>query len=88
MRYYVGIDPASESFVVSIFVPPGEELSDVGPREFSNDAEGFELFRAWLTDKDELADALIAATAEFHGAWLVTLNVKHFPMLDDVMVPY
>lgn len=56
MRYYVGIDPASESFVASIFVPPGEELPTVGPREFSNDAEGFELFRAWLTDKDELAD--------------------------------
>jgi predicted nucleic acid-binding protein len=35
-----------------------------------------------------LADALIAATAEVHDAQLVTLNEKHFPMLDDVIVPY
>lgn len=35
-----------------------------------------------------LADALIAATADVHGAQLVTLNVKHFPMLDNVVVPY
>ena len=35
-----------------------------------------------------LADALIAATAEVVGAQLVTLNKKHFPMLDDVYVPY
>ena len=32
-------------------------------------------------------DALIAATAETEGATLVTLNEKHFPML-DVVVPY
>lgn len=35
-----------------------------------------------------LADALIAATAEAVGAALVTLNRKHFPMLQDVLVPY
>ncbi|HEX8360165.1 MAG TPA: type II toxin-antitoxin system VapC family toxin [Longimicrobium sp.] len=35
-----------------------------------------------------LADALIAATAESQNARLVTLNVKHFPMLTDVLVPY
>ena len=35
-----------------------------------------------------LADALIAATAEVHGATLVTLNQKHFPMLAAVTVPY
>lgn len=35
-----------------------------------------------------LADALIAATAETLGATLVTLNRAHFPMLDDVLVPY
>jgi predicted nucleic acid-binding protein len=34
-----------------------------------------------------LADALIAATAEIHHARLVTLNAKHFPML-EVEVPY
>lgn len=35
-----------------------------------------------------LADALIAATAHAAGAILVTLNERHFPMLDDVIVPY
>jgi predicted nucleic acid-binding protein len=31
---------------------------------------------------------LIAATALAHGATLVTLNAKHFPMLPSVLVPY
>lgn len=35
-----------------------------------------------------LADALIAATAEICGATLVTLNIKHFPMLKSVKAPY
>lgn len=35
-----------------------------------------------------LADAMIAATAMTLGASLVTLNVKHFPMLKEVVVPY
>jgi hypothetical protein len=35
-----------------------------------------------------LIDALIAATAKLEGHALVTLNVKHFPMLTDVVVPY
>jgi predicted nucleic acid-binding protein len=35
-----------------------------------------------------LADALIAATAETYGATLVTLNEKHFPMIEEVLVPY
>jgi predicted nucleic acid-binding protein len=36
----------------------------------------------------EMPDALIAATAEIHDARLVTRNVRHFPMLDDLVVPY
>jgi len=35
-----------------------------------------------------LADALIAATAEQVNARLVTLNRKHFPMIEDLEVPY
>jgi len=35
-----------------------------------------------------LADALIAATADVKQATLVTLNKKHFPMLQDISVPY
>lgn len=35
-----------------------------------------------------MPDALIAATARVHGARLVTRNTRHFPMLDDLLVPY
>ncbi len=35
-----------------------------------------------------LADSLIAATAELQQAVLVTLNWKHFPMLEQICVPY
>ena len=35
-----------------------------------------------------LADAIIASTAEFTKADLVTLNKKHFPMLSSVVTPY
>ena len=35
-----------------------------------------------------LADCLIAATADQHGLTLVTLNPRHFPMLQDIEVPY
>jgi len=35
-----------------------------------------------------LADALIASTAKEIGAQLVTFNIKHYPMLDNVVKPY
>lgn len=35
-----------------------------------------------------LADALIAATAFGLGATLVTLNRRHFPMIERLLVPY
>jgi predicted nucleic acid-binding protein len=35
-----------------------------------------------------IPDALIAASSVQVGAKLVTHNVKHFPMIDDVLVPY
>src|SRR2546430_26214 len=35
-----------------------------------------------------LSDALIAATATQWQVPLVTLNRRHFPMLQDVIVPY
>jgi predicted nucleic acid-binding protein len=35
-----------------------------------------------------IPDALIAATAQVHHAHLVARNARHFPMLDDLLVPY
>lgn len=35
-----------------------------------------------------LADALIAATAERAGARLCTLDLKHFPTVEELEVPY
>ncbi|MGN6200617.1 type II toxin-antitoxin system VapC family toxin [Humibacter sp.] len=35
-----------------------------------------------------LADYLIAATADVHGAQLATLNVRHFPMFPDLLAPF
>ncbi len=35
-----------------------------------------------------LADALIAATAEHAGLDLVTLNARHYPMLERISIPY
>jgi predicted nucleic acid-binding protein len=36
----------------------------------------------------EIADAIIAATAEHHGLRLATLNVKHFPMFPKLKRAY
>ena len=35
-----------------------------------------------------LADAIIAATVQKLACSLATLNQKHYPMLDSVIVPY
>ena len=41
------------------------------------------------SDRLELGDAYIAATASIHDAEIVTRNVKHYPMKDVVVVePY
>jgi predicted nucleic acid-binding protein len=35
-----------------------------------------------------IVDHLIAATAQLHGMELATLNVRHFPMFDDLQPPF
>jgi len=35
-----------------------------------------------------LADGLIAASAEIHDAVLKTLNIKHYPMIKGLKLPY
>lgn len=42
----------------------------------------------WKSHHVGLADAIIAATAKTIHAELVTLNIKHYPMLSEVLVPY
>ncbi len=36
----------------------------------------------------DLVDCAVAATAELHGAALVTLNLKHFPTFSDLRSPW
>jgi predicted nucleic acid-binding protein len=36
----------------------------------------------------DLADSVIAATADVHGFSLATPNVRHFPMFMDVQPPF
>jgi predicted nucleic acid-binding protein len=33
-------------------------------------------------------DAMLAATAQRERACLATINRRHFPMLEDLLVPY
>jgi predicted nucleic acid-binding protein len=49
-----------------------------------------ELLRAYRRSHPgiDLVDYAVAATAEVHGARLVTLNVKHFPMVAGLKAPY
>jgi predicted nucleic acid-binding protein len=35
-----------------------------------------------------LADAIVAMSAESAGAVLVTFNKRHYPMVDELLVPY
>ncbi len=35
-----------------------------------------------------LADAVVAASAETVGATLLTFNERHYPMIDDLIVPW
>lgn len=35
-----------------------------------------------------IADAIIAATAQSENAALITLNIKHYPMIENLKPPY
>ncbi|MEX2237374.1 MAG: type II toxin-antitoxin system VapC family toxin [Dehalococcoidia bacterium] len=49
-----------------------------------------ELGRTWRPSHGsiELADLIIAATAQLLGLPLLTRNIKHFPMFPDLQAPY
>ncbi|MEA2548534.1 MAG: hypothetical protein QOE42_1132 [Chloroflexota bacterium] len=49
-----------------------------------------ELGRTWRRSHQGIAtaDLIIAASAQEHGHELATLNVKHFPMIPGLQLPY
>lgn len=82
---YVGVRDGAEARHVAMLV----DLFVVLPVDGGIARRGGELRRQFgRSHGTGLLDALIAATAEAHGARLVTRNVRHFPMLDDLVVPY
>ena len=52
--------------------------------------EAGRLGRRWLPSHSgiDAADLAVAATATLRGLRLVTLNVKHFPMFEDLQRPW
>lgn len=82
---YVGVREGREYKVLERFV----ETFEVVPvtRDLAKQAG------LWRRDYGKshgtgLMDALIAACADTTASRLVTLNEKHFPMLDNILVPY
>lgn len=49
MTYYVGIDPASASFMAAVYTGP--EGPTAGPRSFDNTPEGVAAFQDWLREE-------------------------------------
>ncbi len=65
----------SRSIVIEVDAQIAERGGLISRQYFKSHGTGF-------------ADAVIAATAQLLRATLVTLNLRHFPMLTDVLVPY
>lgn len=82
---YAGVREGNERKVLAQFIQEFQ-LADVG----SIIAEQGGIYRRDFVKSHStgLADAIIAATAEYLGAELITLNKKHYPMLKTVRVPY
>jgi hypothetical protein len=75
-----GEEPALAAlFRALVVIPVGEDIA----------ARAGDLRRAFGPSHGTgLADALIAATALAHEAALVTLNARHYPMVDALVQPY
>ena len=82
---YSGVREGDERVALQAFLSAFETV-DVSP---AIAVKGGLFRRDWgKSHKVGLADALIAATAEVRGATLITLNIKHFPMLPTARAPY
>jgi len=82
---YAGVRKGAESRTLEIFIETFEVIS-----LNSTIAKRGGLYRNQYNPSHGtgLADALIAATAKEIDAQVVTFNIKHFPMLDNVIKPY
>ena len=82
---YAGVRKGEESRKLEIFIETFEVIS-----LNKNIAKIGGLYRNQYKPSHGtgLADALIAATAKEIGAQVITFNTKHFPMLNDVIMPY
>ncbi len=69
MTYFVGIDPAAESFMASVWAAPDENELTAGPRKFSNAADGFEVFQHWLTSEEGLPPGQLLICVENTGVY-------------------
>jgi transposase len=82
MTYFVGIDPASESFVALVYTTPdGPSLS---PHSFSNDPEGFEAFKDWVDEASipkEAVLVLIENTGVYSEALCYALDRQGFDLV-------
>jgi len=82
---YAGVRSESEAEAINTFlrgfetVPVSGNLARKGGRLRSSYSS---------SHGTELAAAIIAATAREEQARLVTRNEKHYPMLEDLLVPY
>ena len=56
-RFFIGIDPASETFAASIY--EGPEQPGRFTAEFANDTGGFEALGAWLDEHAVISDTCI-----------------------------
>ncbi len=82
---YAGVREGKERTVLDSVVNSFHVL----PVDADTAKRGGLLFREFnKSHGTDLVDAIIAATALIHECELATLNKKHFPMLQHVLVPY
>lgn len=82
---YAGVKGAKEEEIIESFL----ELFEILPVTNIIAKMGGEIRNKYKAKLGVgLADALIAAISIHYNSTLVTLNKKHFQMLDEVIVPY
>ena len=82
MTYFIGIDPASESLMASVYTRPGGP--SVSPRSFANAPDGFEAFQTWLAEENVPPDetlVLVENTGVYSEALCYELHRKGFDLV-------